>query len=190
MKQTAVFVQTSLSLLALGISVFAAFFSWRQVDDARMHNRLSVAPLLHVVSYAEGPGGRNGFYVANVGLGPAILKEFSARSGNFVANGFEVDQWTDVLSAADMNSFCFSSGWPRYESAVKAGEERPLFQITQAHGNGTCYAEMVKLIGGRGIDLIVRYESMYGESKTMSEGSKLNSKSIQLLYQSLFGSSH
>jgi hypothetical protein len=179
-------VQTAAAVLALFISIFAAVFSWQQVEVSRVHNRISVAPILHVTPYAEGKSGRNGLYVSNVGLGPALIKEFRASSGAFVAEGFESDRWIDILAAAKINPACFATGWPRLDSVVKAGEELPLVHVTKADGADICYTEMIKLIGGTGVEVAVTYESVYGEQKRMSETSKVNSRSVNLLYQQLF----
>lgn len=187
MKRSQISVQTILSVLALCISVFAAFFSWQQVADARAHNRLSVRPLLHLIPYAEGKGGRNGLYLENVGLGPAIFKELRVKSGNMIAYGFDSDQSANLLAAAGVNVGCFKQGWPKYESAVKAGEALALFQITKAEGSEACAVEMIKLMGGHGLDVVIGYESMYGESRTLSENSRVKSETIQFLHQKLFG---
>lgn len=180
-------MQTAVAVLALFISVIAAVFSWQQVEVARVHNRLSVTPTLHITPYAEGKTGRNGLYVSNVGLGPAVIKEFSAKSGQVVASGFESDRWPELLAASNINPLCFATAWPRRESAVKAGEELPLLFLTKADDGNSCYVEMIKLIGGRGVDVEIRYESLYGESKSVAEGSKISSESIHLLHDKLFG---
>lgn len=110
MKQPHITVQTVAAVLALCISVFAAFFAWKQVEVAQVHNRLSVAPLLHITPYAEGKTGRNGLYVANVGLGPAVITEFSVKSLDFLASGFESDRWSELLVKAGINPLCFATG--------------------------------------------------------------------------------
>jgi hypothetical protein len=179
-------VQTIAAVLALCISVAAALFAWEQVEVSRLHNRLSVAPILHVTPHAEGKSGRNGLYISNVGLGPALLKAFKVSSGSEVAQGFESDRWVELLAAADINPACFATGWPRSDTAIKAGDELPLIFLTKSEGVDGCYGELVKLIGGNGVDISITYESVYGEQKKILGSSKINSKSAEKLYQQLF----
>lgn len=61
-------VQAATAALALPISILAAVFTWQQLEIGREHNRLSVAPILHITPYLEGIGGKNGFYMTNEGL--------------------------------------------------------------------------------------------------------------------------
>ena len=187
MKLAHIAVQNVVGVLALCISIVAAIFAWQQVEISRVHNRLSVAPILHVTPYAEGKSGRSGIYVSNVGLGPAIIKEFSVKAGGVVASGFESDQWPEILTAADTNPLCFATAWPKADSAVKAGEELPLVFVTKAEGSDICYAELIKLIGGQGVDISIQYESIYGEPRHVSESFKVKSKTMDWLYRQFFG---
>jgi hypothetical protein len=69
------------SIAALGVSIAAYQVSSAQRDIAhshleavRKHQQLSVKPNVRVVAYFEGQDRRNGIYITNVGLGPAIIK--------------------------------------------------------------------------------------------------------------------
>ena len=146
-----------LSIGALVVSIVAAGFAALQVkvaadqnEAAERHNKVTVAPLIRVIPYAEGKGGRNGLFVSNVGLGPATISGFSATAGAINASGFEADHWPEILAAAGAIPMCFATGWPRAGSVVRAGEELPLVYITRAEGFETCHAEMIKLMGGSG----------------------------------------
>jgi hypothetical protein len=152
-----------------------------------VHNRVSVAPLLQLTPHAEGKGGRNGIYLSNVGLGPAIIRQFSAQSGNTAVSGFSSDRWPEVLSAAGVNPSCFATGWPSERAALKAGDELPLAYITRAEGMDACYASMVKLMAGVGVQVFVEYESLYGDVRQTASTSKVNSATLELLYKALGG---
>lgn len=180
-------IQTIIAVLALCISIIAATFAWQQVEISRVHNKLSVTPLLYITPYAEGKSGRNGLYVSNVGLGPAIINNFSVKAEGVVASGFESDRWPEILTALHINPTCFATGWPKRQSAVKAGDELLLLNITKADGADACFTEIIKLIGGKGVELTIGYESIYGDKKLVSENSKINSTSVQRLHQQLFG---
>lgn len=185
MKSSHTTIQTIVSVFALLISVAAAIFAWEQVEISRVHNRLSVSPLLYITPYAEGNSGRNGVYVSNVGLGPAVIKEFSVKTQGVVARGFESDRWPEILTAANINPLCFATGWPKQNSAVKAGDEIPILYITKAEGGNSCTKELIKLIGGSGVEISIGYESIYGEKKVVSESSRINATMLQQMYQKL-----
>jgi len=170
---------------AVLISMAAAFFAWKQVDVSQTHNRLSVTPLLQITPYMEGKTGRNGLFLSNDGLGPAIVKGFSVRSGGVVAAGFESDRWHEVIATTLANPACFGTGWPKGESVLKPGAEVPLVFGTRAEGSDACLIEVVKLIGGNPVEISVDYESIYGERKRLLANSKVSSKSLENLYRKL-----
>jgi len=180
-------VEQVVAVLAFLISIVALFFAWKQVEISQEHNRLSVTPMLKVTPYAEGKPGRNGIYLTNVGLGPAIIKEFSVRTGNVVASGLESAQWSEILTAAGINPHCFALAWPRADEAIKAGDELLLLSVTKAEGFDICLAELLKLIGGQGVNISIRYESFYGESRHVSESSQIKSKAVNSLHHQFFG---
>lgn len=187
MKLPKPIVELVVSILALVISVAAAIFAWQQVDVSQRHNRVSVAPLLQLTPHAEGKTGRNGIYLSNVGLGPAIMTGFSVSTGAIVASGFSSDRWAELLQAAGGNPLCFATGWPREGAAIKAGDELPLVYITKAEGVESCYAEIVKLMAGPGLQVSVEYTSIYGDLSKVSESSKVNSATLQALYRAVGG---
>jgi hypothetical protein len=185
MKLNHLAIQSFATGLAVLISISAAVFAWQQVEIGRTHNRLSVVPIIQITPYLEGKNGRNGLYLSNDGLGPAIIKGFSVRSGGVVANGFESDRWAEILATTAANPACFATGWPKGETALRAGVEVPLVYATKAEGAEICLLELVKLVGGNAIEISVDYESIYGEPKHLSANSKAKSKTLDALYQKL-----
>ncbi|WP_371325343.1 hypothetical protein VX159_07440 [Dechloromonas sp. ZY10] len=173
---------------AVFISILSAIFAWQQVDVSRVHNRKSVMPILQVTPYMEGKERRNGIYLSNDGLGPAIVKGFSVSSGNVVASGFGSDRWSEVLSATTLNSSCFATGWPKGETAIRAGSDMPLLSITNADGYDMCMVELVKLIGGKPIEINIEYESIYGDVMHLSATSKISSQTLDSLHKKLVAS--
>lgn len=133
----------------------------------------------------EGKGRRNGLYLSNDGLGPAIIKAFAVKSAGVAATGFESDRWAEVLSTTRANPVCFATGWPKSDTAIRAGLEIPLVYVTNAEGAELCLAELVKLIGGSPIEIDVDYESIYGEPKHLAANSKVISKTLEALYRRL-----
>ena len=180
-------IQIAVTAAAIPVSIAAALFAWKQVELGREHNRLSVAPILQITPYAEGKGGKNGLFMTNDGLGPAIIKSFSIRSGGVVAEGFGANRWSEIVALTDANPLCFASGWPKGETALRAGAEVPLLVLTKADGMEACLLELIKLVGGRAIDIEVTYESMYEEKKTLRTDTRITSKALETLYHSLTG---
>jgi hypothetical protein len=175
----------STAVIAVLISIAAVFFAWKQVDVSQTHNRLSVVPLLQITPYLEGKAGKNGLFLSNDGLGPAIIKGFSVRSGGVVAEGFSSDRWREVIATTSANPDCFGTGWPKGETVLKAGTEVPLVFGTRAAESDACLIDVVKLIGGKPIEISIEYQSVYGEKKHLVANSSMNSQSLESLYRKL-----
>lgn len=175
--------QTTVSVAACILSLAATCFAWQQVEISRTHNRLTVKPMLQLVPQLEGPGGRNGLYLTNTGLGPAIITEFTVESGRGVFSGLGPDRWAEALSAAHLKANCFATGWPRPQTPIKAGDELPLLRLTKADHSDSCFAELVKLVGGEGITTSIRYTSVYEEPQTLRSSSKVANHTIDELYR-------
>ncbi|MDQ0586647.1 hypothetical protein [Variovorax paradoxus] len=176
-------IQTTVSIAACVLSLAATCFAWQQIEISRTHNRLTVKPMLQLVPQLKGPGGRNGLYLTNTGLGPAIIKEFTVESGRGVFSGLGPDRWAEALSAARLKADCFATGWPRTETPIKAGDELSLLRLTSAENSAPCFAELVKLVGGEGVTTIIRYESVYDEPQDLRSGSKVPTPAINALYR-------
>lgn len=180
-------IQSIASAAAVLISITAAVFAWQQVEVGRVHNRLSVTPILQITPYLEGKSGRNGLFLSNDGLGPAIVKSFEVRSNGITASGFGADRWDEIIATTAANPLCFGRGWPKGETTLKAGSEVPLVYVTKAEGAEGCMAELVKLVGGSAIEIEIGYESIYGEPKHLSANSKAVSRTLSNMYQMLTG---
>ena len=184
MKNQQGLFEIALPTLALVISIASAVFTWQQVDK---HNHISVKPLLQITPYAEGKAGKNGIYLSNVGLGPAIISGFTVASSTFEVSGFSSDRWVEILRAAQVDPMCFATGWPREGATIKAGDELPLISLTKAGGAERCYAEMIKLMGGAGVKASIEYHSVYEDVQKTTGSSKVNSATLQALYHALSG---
>ncbi len=180
-------IQTIIAAIAVPISIIAAVFAWWQVELTQKHNRLSVRPILQVTPYLEGKDGKNGLYLSNDGLGPAIIKSFTARSGGIIAEGFGADRWHELIAQTAANPNCFKTGWPKGETAIKAGDVLPMFVVAPGEGSALCQLELVKLVGGSAIEIEIKYESMYEESSVLRADSRAASKTLDSLYRTLMG---
>jgi hypothetical protein len=115
-------IELYISLSAVAISLFALALSWWQLEVGREHNRLSVKPLVVITPHLEGPGGRNGVYLSNQGLGPAVLKSMKVVVAGQSFEGLGKSRWKEILKAADTDPFCYALGWPTPEAGELWGQ--------------------------------------------------------------------
>lgn len=171
-----------LSVTALLVAIVALFVSWWQLTVTKEHNRLSVRPKIVVTPYLEGDGGRNGVYVSNPGLGPAIIKSMKVTIGQSTFEGVGANLWPQILKTLDINSLCFAKGWPNNDAVVKSGEELLLLGTTKADVK-LCSLEALKLLNKREMTITVTYESMYGERFQFEGPTQLNNSELSRLSQ-------
>jgi hypothetical protein len=151
--------------MALIISIGALIVSLGQYRAETRHNRLSVRP--HVVPtfvLEGGKGERNGIYIANPGLGPAIIKAVSVEMGGKSYDATDKRVWRNVFRDLTIVPGCFRQGWVESGNALKSGEEWALLTITHADppviGGHSCHIELLKFLKAEGLKVRVQYESM------------------------------
>jgi len=171
------------STIALVASILAVVFSWQQNNITEEHNRLSVKPILQLTPMVEGDNKRNGLYLSNVGLGPAIIKKFEVRTKNHNISGFESNKWDLVLRAVNLRADCFATGWPTDNATVKADDEIPLLSITNSDNRDRCLPEMIGLVGGEEIHVTVTYQSIYGDTYVEHATTAIRSQTVENLYR-------
>jgi hypothetical protein len=157
-----------LSTLALFISVGAFIVSSLQYRAVTRHYRLSVRPHVNITFVLEGGRDeRNGIYIANLGLGPAIIKALSVEVGGKSYNAMDKRVWRNVFHDLTIVPGCFRQGWAQSGSALKSGEELALLTITHANppivDGHSCHIELLKFLKAEGLKVRMQYESMYGE---------------------------
>ncbi|MFH7524075.1 hypothetical protein AB2J22_01915 [Aeromonas sp. A5] len=171
------------STIALVTSIMTVIFSWQQNNITKEHNRLSVKPILQLTPMVGGSDKRYGLYLSNVGFGPAIIKGFEVHTKNYSASGFESDQWDSVLGAANLKADCFATGWPKKNSTVKVDEETPLLSITNSDMRDRCIPEMIGLVGGDEVNVMITYESIYGDTYVEYASASIKSDTMKKAYQ-------
>ncbi len=171
------------STIALVASILAVVFSWQQNNITKEHNRLSVKPILQLTPMVEGGNKRNGLYLSNIGLGPAIIKEFEVRTKKVVASGFSSDQWKLVLDSVGLKHDCFAPGWPTENTAIKASDEIALLGITTSDMRDRCMPEMIGLVGGEEVLITITYQSIYGDTYVEHATSTINSNTVRETYK-------
>lgn len=175
------------STIALIASILAVIFSWQQNSITKEHNRQSVKPILQLTPMAEGDGKRNGLFLSNVGLGPAIIKKFEVSTKNNNVSGFESDKWDSILTAANVKADCFATAWPTNNATVQVDGEVPLLSITNSDNHDKCLPEMIGLVGGDEIQVKITYQSIYGDTFVENATTAIRSKTVDNLYKLLYG---
>ena len=182
-RQSEISYSNIASTIALVASILAVIFSWQQNNITEEHNRLSVKPILQITPMVEGDNKRNGLYLSNVGLGPAIIKGFEVRTKSHNISGFESDKWDIVLKAVSLRADCFATGWPTDNATVKADDEIPLLSITNSDNRDRCLLEMIGLVGGEEINITVTYQSIYGDTYVEHATTAIRSQTVENLYR-------
>ena len=172
-----------ISTLALCISVLAFIVSSLPYRAVTRHYRLSVKPHVNVIFYLEGgPNQRNGVYITNPGLGPAIIKAVSVEVGGKSYDAVNNNPWRNVLHDLAIMPTCFRYGLVQPESALKPGEEFALLNITHANppvvDGRSCHIQLLRLLNTEGLKVRIQYESMYGEPHERIVESLINSDMI------------
>jgi hypothetical protein len=165
--------ERKISLSALFISFLALGLAWWQLELGRKHNKLSLKPLLTITPYSEGKDGKNGVFISNQGLGPAILKDFTVTIDGKTYKGLGENKWTEALKAAKTEPLCYKHGWPTSNSIIKVGEEIAILTPTAAN-IPICNLAMFVLQMGKNISISIEYESLYEEKYTVNGGTKMN----------------
>jgi len=154
--------------IALIVSLGALIVSSWQYSSQIEHNRLSVRPNVVVTYILEGgKKERNGIYMANPGLGPAIIKAVSVDVGGKSYDATDKRVWRNVFRDLAIVPGCFRQGWVESGNTLKSGEEWGLLTMTHADppvvGEHACPIELLKFLKAEGLKVRVQYESMYGE---------------------------
>jgi len=160
--------------LAIGLSACAVITSLWLGWTALEHNRLSVRPLVLGVPYLEGPDERNGLYLKNVGLGPAIIKSasISLDGKRYDLTG---DIWQDALISIDVEPLCFRTARLPLETTIQVGQELPLLSMRSSSSVALCLHESIKLLSEHQIHIALEYQSLYGENLWVGNSYRLPS---------------
>ena len=132
------------------------------------HYRLSVKPHVNVMFYLEGrKDQKNGIYLGNNGLGPAIIKAVSVEVGGKSYSAADKHPWRSMLRDLDIVSNCFKYRLAQPGTALKSGEEFALLIVTNAESpvidGRPCHVELIRLMKAEGLKVHIHYESMYEE---------------------------
>jgi hypothetical protein len=114
-----------------------------------------------------GTGEKNAIYLANPGLGPAIMKALSVEVGGKSYDAMDKRVWRNIFRDLMIIPGCFRQGWAQPGSALKPGDEIGLLTLTHAKppviDERSCLIELLKFLKAEGLKVRMQYESLYGE---------------------------
>lgn len=157
-----------LGLALTSIPAFIAlWFTWSQNNATRTHNKLSVTPHLDSMTHTTmlDDAFTYKYSITNNGVGPAILKE-----ATFTVDGVEIDTdetIPDVVRALlpGIKDDQFSHQSVAIGSFISAGTTIDIVTIPCGSKN---VLEEVKMKAKNRANILLHYESIYGEKKTFN----------------------
>jgi len=132
------------------IAISAVVVSVWQVKLAQTHNRLSVRPYMDFFSGYVDNDNHWQITLSNEGVGPAIL-----QSTEFTYQGKTYYTWDEVMTAANLNDYRRGGVTFSKDSPFAVGKTVIFIRLLRAEEH---------LRGDLGIDVKIKYESIYGES--------------------------
>jgi hypothetical protein len=138
---------------------------------------------MNVNLYLEGGlSERNGIYIENPGLGPAIIKALSVEVGGKSYSTVDKRLWQNVFHDLTIPPGCFRQRSMQSGSVLKSGEELALLTITHATppivDGHLCHIELLKFLKAEGLKVRIQYESMYSEPDEAIRESWIDSGTI------------
>ncbi|MEW6196675.1 MAG: hypothetical protein AB1521_16125 [Bacteroidota bacterium] len=155
--------------IALVLSFIATYISKKNLDENKLHQRLSVIPALnYFVDFTLRPNCEGvGLLIKNVGLGPALIKEFILSWGDI--NIFSQDDFSKIPPQVFYGAFEGSYFTPN--SIIDKSEVKWILRIPLNYlllPDGAVDMEKVKNIEQKikkNLRLKIIYRSFYDEKK-------------------------
>ncbi len=158
-------LQVITAIATVVIALAALVLSLWQFRASRIHNKLSVRPLL-VFDASYDPTVRGfGLRVSNKGVGPAVMLDFRVLADGKDETASAPHPWADALRKVDLNyTFVqhFSLG---LDTAISPQETVPLITADQDQISGDIVHHMKNRLPRIGI--VISYKSVYGEHFTV-----------------------
>jgi len=147
-----------LNVLAIFLSFTALIVSFWQASISQKAVSLSVQPFVQITPYLEGPGGRNGIFIANIGLGPAVFLDATIQI-NGKETSITEDNWQSLLQEIKVNDLCFSKSWLPKGSGLAKEKEVPIISLGRTD-SPACTLDLITLLGQNNISIKLIYKSM------------------------------
>lgn len=158
-----------IAAIALIISFFAAYISKRTLDQYKLHQRLSVVPALNYYEdFALRPNSEGvGFLIKNVGIGPALIKDFVLSWGDIKI--YSQDDFSKIPK--DIFYGAFEGGFYSSKSIIDKSESKWIIRVPLNYlllPNGAVDMDKVNHIREKlknKLSLKIIYRSFYDEEE-------------------------
>ena len=120
-----------LSIVAVLVSVAALVTTWFESSASRKHDRLSVKPIVSIAFKVTGQKGQNGFFIANNGLGPAVIKKLMLYWDSKRIDQPDEKAWAYVFDKMGIDGSCMKKALIS-GAVLKPGEEHIIVGKTDA----------------------------------------------------------
>ncbi len=157
------FLKTLTFFSPIAIALAALLLSTWQAYEYRKHFRLSVRPVIQLISELASGEHVNGTLITNAGFGPAIIQEFRIYvDGKPISNDDNSCGWENALRLLNLTKkpiefFCLAKG-----GFIKSGETYPLLTIKKKNLTRESYLALKNAMAR--IDYCIKYASLYEES--------------------------
>lgn len=169
----------AVSVASAGAGLWAAWATHQSYTS----NKLLYRPYAITTQYFDDTSRKYGIYLSNAGLGPAIIKSMTVTVGGRRYTGLGPSIWPQFRADLGLSATgCFRTGWPVQDSVVKAGEEIPLFTVSEL-ANLACHIQMMKLLADNSIVIEIKYASLYGDEFSASGDMRLNDDTARQLVE-------
>lgn len=149
------------------IALCAILFSIWQGIQIRKHNIISFRPHLTTWTHNEHVKGTYVVDILNNGLGPALIKKFTIKIDGNEINGEGTEPIDKALKILFSKELYYSSYAYLGENYAMGAKDKCRFLIIQFYGEEIPSSDYVKSKIERA-DLVVNYESFYGERFTFN----------------------
>ncbi len=149
---------------AIAISICSLVASLWAANEASQNTRNTNRPYVTVVPMWDKSNKLPGIYLNNAGLGPAILTDMTVTIQGRIYSGLGPDIWPKFERDMGFPDTCFKTAWPRPYDVLKAGEETPLFVVTE-DANALCQAKLATVLSDD-LRIHIAYQSSYEKPYT------------------------
>jgi hypothetical protein len=163
----------ALSVSAIAISLGSAAIALLAYRSSQHYAQVAVQPHVTVTPYLEGPGGRNGLYLANEGLGPARITSINLSFEGRHFEGPGESPWP-IIEQAMGASGCFAHAWPEGDSVLRPGETEVFEAQTRAQGLPQCTLAVLKLLSRTDLRYTVNYAGFDGRPFVFQGQARVN----------------
>lgn len=153
-------------IASTAIALCALLFSFWQGRVTRKHNRISVRPHLTTWEHSNQEKGHYYIELINNGIGPALIKKFIVKVDGEIIEGEKTEKIQKALKILFPNhAYTSNQSWFQDGYAMTVNESKIIAAIVFHTPESINPVDVSQAI--ERADILVDYESMYGEKFTL-----------------------